>query len=77
MHLLTKFSEGKPLVIKMMNVGGRMRGWTGVNNLSPDHNSATVRNSLIMLDRITERVIAECRVQEIQPCLSLFSNYVP
>ena len=54
-----------------------MRGWTGVNNLSPDHNSATVRNSLIMLDRITERVIAECRVQEIQPCLSLFSNYVP
>ena len=49
----------KNLVIKMMNVGG----W-GVNNSSPEHSSATVRNILTILGRIIEQVNKECRVQE-------------
>ena len=40
--LFTRFSEGKNLVIKMMNVGGRAVGRAGVNNWFPEHNSATV-----------------------------------
>ena len=40
----------KNLVIKMMNVGGRV----GVNNSFPEHNSATVRNIVTMLGRIIE-----------------------
>ena len=35
----------------------------GVNNSFPEHNSATVRNILMILGRITEKVSVECRVQ--------------
>ena len=56
----------------MMNVGGR----AGVNNSFPEHNSATVRNTLMIFGRSIERVSAECRVQDSQ-LLSSFSNYVP
>ena len=40
-------------------------------------NSATVRNILMVLGRITEQVNIEYRMQEKQLCLSSFSNYVP
>ena len=50
----------KNLIIKMMNVGGRV----GVNNSFPEHNSATVRNIVTMLGRIIEQVNTDCRIQE-------------
>ena len=40
-RLLTRFSNVK-LVIKMMNVVGRVGSWAGVNNWFPEHNSETV-----------------------------------
>ena len=54
------------LVVKMMNVGGRARGWLGVGragvNISfAEHIYATVRNILMVLGRIIEQVNADCR----------------
>ena len=42
----------KNLVIKMLNVGGR----AGVDNSFPEHNSATIRNILMILGRIIVQV---------------------
>ena len=55
----------------------RAVGRAGVNNSFPEYNFATVENILVILGRIIEQVSTECRVQERQLCLSLFSNYVP
>ena len=44
---LTRFSEEKNLVIKIMKVGGRAVSQAGVNN-SSEHNCATVRNTLMI-----------------------------
>ena len=68
--------QRKTLVIEMMNVGGRAIGQVGVNNSFPKHNSTTVRNILMILGRIIEQVRAECRIQELQLCLSPLTNYV-
>ena len=51
----------KNLVIKMMNIGGQAGGWAscwaGINNSFPKHNSATIRNILMILSRIIEGYI--------------------
>ena len=53
--------QRRALVIKMMNVGGRVFGRAGVNVSFPKHNSATIRNILMVLGRIIEQVNANCR----------------
>ena len=62
--IFNKVFRRKTLVIIMMNVGGRAVCRAGVNNSFPEHNSATVRNISMILDRIIEKVSIECRVQE-------------
>ena len=52
--------RSKNLVIKMMNVGGRAVGRAGFNSLFLEHNSATVRNILMILGRIIEQDSTEC-----------------
>ena len=80
-HLINQVFRRKNLVMKMMNVGGRVGGRSvgraDVNNSFPEHNSATVRNILMIFGRIIEQISAKCRVQERQLCLSFFSNYFP
>ena len=52
----------KTLVIKMMNVGARLGGWPGRRqHLVSKNNSATVRNILMVLVRIIEKVNVDCR----------------
>ena len=47
-----------------------MGGWAGRHQISfPEHNSATVRNILMLLGRIIEQVNAECSMQEFIACL--------
>ena len=48
--------QWKTLVIKMMNVSGLAGG-----RLFPEHNSATVRNILMVLVRTVEQVNVNCR----------------
>ena len=48
--------------MRMMNVGGQGAvGQAGVNISFPEHNSATIRNILMLLGRIIEQVNAESR----------------
>ena len=46
----------------------------GVNISFTEHCSETVRNSLMVLDRIIEKVNVECCMQERQPCLHFLSS---
>ena len=51
------------MVIKMMNVGGRLLGrWASINISFPERNSALVRNTVMVLGKIIEEVSAECCV---------------
>ena len=63
----------RKLVIYVINIGRR----PGVNISFPEHNSATVRNSLTVLSRFIEQVNAKRRMQELRLCLSSFPNYLP
>ena len=45
----------------MMNAGGRAVGRAGVNISFPEHNSATLRNILMVLGRIIEQANEDCR----------------
>ena len=56
--------QRKILVIKMMNVGGRVGWWAGVNHWFPEYNSAAVKNILTILGRIIEQVNMQCRIRE-------------
>ena len=62
--LINQVSLRKTLVIKMMNVSVRAVGRAGVNISFPEHNSETGRNILMVLGRIIERAIANCRCEE-------------
>ena len=43
-------------------MGGRLGGcWAGLNISFPKHNSATLKNILMVLGRIIEQVNADCR----------------
>ena len=47
----------------MTNAGQLMVGPAGVNNSFPEHNSATVRNILMILGRIIKQLSEECRIK--------------
>ena len=51
-----------------MNVGGwareRLDGRAGVNISFPEHNSATLKNVLMVFGRIIDQVSAKCHMQE-------------
>ena len=62
--IINQVFRRKTLVIKMMNVGregggGGWGGWSVAYNLLPEHNSATIRNILLIFGRIIEQVNAE------------------
>ena len=44
--------------------GGGLAGRTGVNISLPEHNSATLRNILMVLGKIIEQVSADCRCKK-------------
>ena len=61
--LINQVSLRKTLVIKMMNVSVRAVGRAGVNISFPEHNSESGRNILMVLGRIIEQAIANCRCE--------------
>ena len=61
----------------MMNVGRWAVGRAGDNISFPEHNSATLRNILMVLGRIIEQVNANCRCKNDNSANLGFSNYLP
>ena len=45
-------------------MSGHAIGRAGINILFPEHNSATIRNTLMVHGRIKEQVSEECCMQE-------------
>ena len=58
-HLYPGFPR-KTLVIKKMKVSGL----AGISISLPEHNTATVRNIVMVHDRIIEEVSVDCHMQE-------------
>ena len=58
-------------------MGGWAVGRAGFNIPFPEQNSATVRNILMVLDRIIEQVNADCRCKNDISAFLGFSNYLP
>ena len=61
----------------MMNFSRREGGWLGVNILFPEHNSATLRNVLMVLGKNIEQVNVDCRCKNDNSANHGFLNYLP
>ena len=63
-QLFNQVFQLKTLVIKMMSISGRSRGWAGVNISFLEHNSATIKTILMVHGRIIKQVSGKCCMQE-------------
>ena len=61
----------------MMNFGKRAVGRAGVSISFPEHNSAPLRDILVVLGRIIKQLNADCSCNNDNSDYLGFSNYLP